>query len=52
MAPPLELAESFAQRCMRTEQALDVMHRYPEHLDELVNSRDSWVNDGVEVFSQ
>jgi tryptophan halogenase len=48
----LELAESFAQRCMRTEQALDVVHRYPEHLDELLNSPDSWVNDGIEVFSQ
>jgi hypothetical protein len=28
------------------------VHRYPEHLDELINSRDSWVNDGVDVFSQ
>ena len=48
----LEVAEAFAKRCLPAQQALDVMRRHPEHLDELVDSPDSWVNDGVEVFSQ
>ncbi|HEX2685340.1 MAG TPA: tryptophan 7-halogenase, partial [Kofleriaceae bacterium] len=48
----LNVAEAFARRCLPARQALDVMVRYPEHLDELVNGSDSWVNDGIEVFSQ